>query len=103
MVEHLDTANAHRDRIVPEGRVFGGDDDVAGPDQHQAARNALALNLSNGRLGKVPPPLAKANIDLLLTGHLGFSACTAKAAPGSDGLKLRHGLQRALFAQVVAG
>ncbi|MNE46892.1 hypothetical protein D3C80_1412620 [compost metagenome] len=104
MGEELDAADAHRHGVVHEQRVFRSDDQVARPDQHQAAGDALALHLGDGRLGDVAPALGKADVDFLFTRHLrldGGGGAT-KAAKGPDSLPLRHGLCGVHLGNIVA-
>ena len=67
-------------QMVEELGVLRRHDQVARPDQHQAARDHLALDQRQGRLGDVAPALAKAEVDLLLAGILRFGARLAEAA-----------------------
>src|SRR5215831_18886676 len=63
MGEKLDAVYAEADRGIDEFGILTGDDNVTGPDQHQAAGNASPLHCGNGRLRDIPPALAEADVD----------------------------------------
>ena len=102
MGEELRAAHAHRHRVVEELGVLGGHDQVARPDQHQAAGDHLALHQRHGRLGDVAPALAEAKVDLLLARVLRLRAGLAEARPRADRLVLAHVAVAVDLAQVVA-
>jgi hypothetical protein len=52
----FDAADAHIDHGVGEGGVVRRDDEVAGPAQQEAPRDAHALHRGDRRLGRVAPP-----------------------------------------------
>ena len=74
MGEIFDAAHAHGDGVVLEKGVFGGDDEVAGPDEHETAGDALAVDLRNGGLGDGAPAFAEAEVELELARDDGFGA-----------------------------
>ena len=78
------------------------DDQVARPDQHQAAGDHLALHQRHGRLGDVAPALAEADVDLLLARVLRLGARLAEARPRAHRLVLAHVAVAVDLAQVVA-
>ncbi|MNE41296.1 hypothetical protein D3C80_1353580 [compost metagenome] len=94
MGEEFDAADAHCHGVVHEQGVFAGHDQVARPHQHQAAGNALALHLGDGRLGNIAPALGKADVDFLFPGHLRLDrrGGATEAAEGADGFPLSHGV-----------
>ncbi len=102
MGEELRPAHAHRHRVVEELGVLGGHDQVARPDQHQAARDHLALHQRHGRLGDVAPALAEADVDLLLARVLRLGTGLAEARPRADRHVLAHVAVAVDLAQVVA-
>ena len=62
--------DAEGDNRVGEGGVLARDDEIARPDEHQAAGDHLSLDLRDRRPGKVAPPPAVAEEDLLLERHV---------------------------------
>lgn len=58
--EPFDAVDAHRDDGVLEGCVGGCDDDVEGPDEHEAAGDYFAVDLGDGGFGDVAPATAEA-------------------------------------------
>ncbi|SKY92895.1 Uncharacterised protein [Mycobacteroides abscessus subsp. abscessus] len=69
MCEVLDARNAHTCNGIGEERVVGGDDEVAYPREHQAARDACAVHGRDHRLRDLPPPSAHSEVDLGLAGE----------------------------------
>ncbi|MNN26237.1 hypothetical protein D3C81_1397380 [compost metagenome] len=105
MGEELDAADAHCYRVVHKQAIFTGHDQVARPHQHQAAGNALALHLGNGRFGDVAPALGKTDIDFLFPGHLRFNRRSGATEPaeGADRFPLGHSVGGIDFGHVMAG
>jgi hypothetical protein len=99
--EVFDAADAHLDDGVGEHGVVAGDNEVADPGEHEAAGDALALDLGDGGLGDVAPAAAHAEVDLLFDGHVAFGALFVELAPGADGGVAGEG--RAAAAEVVTG
>jgi hypothetical protein len=90
--KEFDAADAHFHHRIAEFRIIRGDDDVAGPGQHQAAGDAFALHGGDGRLGHVAPTLGHAEIDFALAGVAPLGAGRIKTAPGGDLGKILPGL-----------
>src|SRR3954453_2187333 len=88
MHEPFDAADTHGDHGIAELRVVAGDDEIAGPGQHQAARDAFAVHLCNGRLGEVAPAPRDLEIDFLLAREAAMSIWFSEAAPISDWRKI---------------
>jgi hypothetical protein len=103
MREVFDAVDAERGRIVDELRVLGRDDDVARPNQHQAAHDASPLHRGDGRLRDVAPSLAQPDVEFLLARHLRLGARASEAAPGADGLVIVQRLDAVALAEVMAG
>ena len=83
-------------------RVVAGDDEVAGPGQHQAAGDAFAVHFGDGRLGEVAPAPRDLQIDFLLARKAAMGVGFGKAAPISDRRKIHAGFILAAGAQVMA-
>ncbi len=66
MHEPFDAADAHRHHGIAELGIVAGDDQVAGPGQHQPAGDALAVHFRDGRLCQVAPAPGDLQVDLLL-------------------------------------
>src|SRR3954447_3753365 len=88
MHEPFDAAHAHGDHGIAELRIVTGDDEIAGPGQHQAAGDALAVHLRNCRLGEIAPAPRDLEIDLLLAREAAMGVWFSEAAPISDRRKI---------------
>src|SRR3954452_5675060 len=102
MHEPFDAADTHGAHGIAELRIVAGDDEIAGPGQHQAAGDALAVNLCNCRLGEVAPAPRDLEIDLLLAGEAAMSIRFSEAAPISDRRKIYARFILAAGPQVMA-
>src|SRR3569833_2357814 len=103
MHEPFDATDAHRHDGVAELRIVAGDDEVAGPRQHQAAGNALAVHLGDEWLGEVAPAPRDLEIYLLLAREAAVGVCLGKAAPISNRRKINASGILAAGAQIMAG
>jgi len=84
MDEEFVAVHAKGHHRIGKLRVIARDDDVERPDQHESARNCLALNSHDDRLGQVAPAPAEAEIDLLLARHMALRARVRIAAEAQD-------------------
>jgi hypothetical protein len=64
--EVFDAGDTHSHHRVLKKRIFRCNDQIATPCQHQAARDARALDHRHGRLGDISPATAHAEILFLL-------------------------------------
>ena len=87
-----DARYAHPDHRVGEKRVLRGDDQVAGPGQHQAASDAGALDHRDSGLGHFPPAPAHAEVDLHLAGVPRVRARPADVVPPQHRLAVERGV-----------
>ncbi len=101
--EPFDAADAHGHHRIAELGIVAGDDQVAGPGEHQPAGDAAALNLGDGRLGEVAPAAGDLQVDFLLAGKAAVRVRLIEAAPPADRRKILAGLVLARGAQVMAG
>ena len=103
MHEPFDAADAHGDHGIAEFRVVAGDDEVAGPGQHQAAGDAFAVHFRDRRLGEIAPAPRDLQIDFLLAREAAMGVGLGEAAPISDRRKIDAGGVLAAGAQIVPG
>src|SRR5207237_200287 len=80
-----------------------GDNEVAGPSQHQAAGDALAVHFGDRRLGQVAPAPGDLQIDFLLAGKAAMGVGFGEAAPISDRRKIDASRILVARAQIVPG
>ena len=92
----FDAADAHADDGIAELGVVGGDDEVAGPAEHETAGDGLAVDGGDGGLGDVTPALAQAEVELRLPPVAVGGALPVLGVVGAPPLGL-------LAANVVAG
>jgi hypothetical protein len=91
MHEPFDAADAHGHHGIAEFRVMACDNEVAGPGQHQAAGDALAMNFRNRRLAQIAPAPRDLQIDFLLARKAAVGVGFGETAPISDRRKIRAG------------
>ena len=75
MHEPFDAADPHGDHGIAEFGVMTGDDEVAGPGQHQAAGDAFAVHFRDRRLGEIAPAPCDLQIDFLLAREAAMGVC----------------------------
>ncbi len=103
MDEPLDAADAHGDHGIAEFRVLAGDNEVAGPCQHQPAGDALAMHFRDHGLCQIAPAPRDLKVNLLLAREAAMGIGFGKTTPISDRRKIDAGGVFTSGAQIVAG
>ena len=88
---------------IAEFRVAAGDDQIAGPGQHQSAGDAFAMDFGDGRLGEIAPAPGDLQINLLLARKAAMGVGLREAAPISDRRKIDAGCIFAGGPQIMPG
>src|SRR5215510_10115082 len=88
MDEPFDTAHAHGDDGIAELGIVAGDNEIAGPGQHQATGDAFAVHFSDRRFREIAPAAGDLQIDFLLARETAMRVGFGKTAPISDWWKI---------------
>src|SRR5438132_11215702 len=91
MNEPFDAADPHGDHGVAEFRIAAGDDQVAGPGQHQSAGDAFAMDFGDGRFCQIAPAPGNLQVNFLLARKTAMGIGLGEPAPISNRWKINTG------------